>query len=72
MASARGRPSLFNYPPLPEIKLCYAVTVLTMAYAYWGVYEASQNFKWSIGDYGIWSNLPLIGGRMKVSRPVFL
>ncbi|CAP30285.1 Protein CBR-HHAT-1 [Caenorhabditis briggsae] len=58
---ARVKPQLFEYPPLKEIPVCFAVTVCTMAYAWYGVYRASQDFKWSIGDYGIWSTPPVIG-----------
>uniref|UniRef100_A0A1I7WE48 Acyl_transf_3 domain-containing protein n=1 Tax=Heterorhabditis bacteriophora TaxID=37862 RepID=A0A1I7WE48_HETBA len=54
-----------NYPALPEIKLCYAVTISTMIYAWYGVFRASQNYQWKIGDYGMMSSLPFIGPIMK-------
>ncbi|CAB3410948.1 unnamed protein product [Caenorhabditis bovis] len=56
-----NRPPIFDYPKLPEIKLCFIVTIITMTYAWYGVYQASQNYKWRMGDFGIWSRPPLIG-----------
>ncbi|CAI4227284.1 unnamed protein product [Auanema sp. JU1783] len=56
---------LFQYPPLPEIKLCFVVSICTLAYAYYAVFKASQGFTWKYGDYGIQSSLPILGARIK-------
>ncbi|CAI5441952.1 unnamed protein product [Caenorhabditis angaria] len=55
------RKSLFEYPKLPEVPICFAVTVCTMSYAWYCVYIASQNYEWSMSDFGIWSSPPVIG-----------
>ncbi|PAV89179.1 hypothetical protein WR25_06181 isoform D [Diploscapter pachys] len=57
----RHRAPLFVYPALPEIKLCYAVTLSAMFYAWYRVYQASEIYPWNIGDFGVHENPPLIG-----------
>jgi hypothetical protein len=56
----------FTYPPLPEIKICYAITIATMAYAWYCVFIASQ--KWiALVDKSVlpMSKLPFFGHRFK-------
>ncbi|EYC07479.1 hypothetical protein Y032_0070g455 [Ancylostoma ceylanicum] len=64
-APSRAPRVTFAYPALPEIKLCLTVTTLAMFYGIFCVFRASQNYVWSIGDYGVMSSLPLIGPVMK-------
>ncbi|CAD6196914.1 unnamed protein product [Caenorhabditis auriculariae] len=61
MTSSLRRRPLFQYPAIVETPLCFAVTIVTMTYAWWGVYRASQSFEWKMGDYGMWSKPPIIG-----------
>ncbi|GMT14994.1 hypothetical protein PFISCL1PPCAC_6291, partial [Pristionchus fissidentatus] len=55
----------FSYPALPEIKLCWIVTICTVAYGWSKVYQISQKYKWDIGDQASVQELPLIGKRFK-------
>nr|CDJ83650.1 Membrane bound O-acyl transferase domain containing protein [Haemonchus contortus] len=55
----------FNYPPLPEIKFCFAVVAVTLAYGLYKVLEASRNYVWIMGDYGVLVELPFFGPVMK-------
>lgn len=65
-ATLTAKRVLFEYPALPEIKLCFAVTIGTMLYAYYGVYLASEGYQWKYGDYGVMQQLPLFGEKIKV------
>ncbi|KAE9418295.1 hypothetical protein Angca_007448, partial [Angiostrongylus cantonensis] len=55
----------FSYPALPEIKLCYAVVSASMIYGLNCVWQASRNFEWGVGDYGVYSSLPFYGPAIK-------
>ncbi|VDO16549.1 unnamed protein product [Haemonchus placei] len=55
----------FNYPPLPEIKFCFVVIAATLAYGLYKVLEASRNYVWIMGDYGVLVELPFFGPVMK-------
>uniref|UniRef100_A0A0N4ZES6 Protein-cysteine N-palmitoyltransferase Rasp n=1 Tax=Parastrongyloides trichosuri TaxID=131310 RepID=A0A0N4ZES6_PARTI len=61
----RVRKPLFNYPPLPEIKLCYLVTFSSLVYAWYHVYLASSKYNFKIGQPAVMSNLPFFGNRIK-------
>ncbi|RCN43067.1 hypothetical protein ANCCAN_10948, partial [Ancylostoma caninum] len=64
-ASSRAPRVTFVYPALPELKLCLAVNTVALIYGIYCVFQASQNYVWSIGDYGVLSSLPFIGPVMK-------
>ncbi|KAF8362091.1 hhat-1 [Pristionchus pacificus] len=57
--------SYYAYPPLPEIKLCWIVTICTVAYGWFKVYQVSQKFTWNIGDKASFKELPFVGERFK-------
>jgi hypothetical protein len=59
------RKPIFFYPALPEIKLCFAVTIATVAYAWYCVYIASTKFQFKIGHMASVHDLPLIGQRFR-------
>uniref|UniRef100_A0AC35FXC0 Uncharacterized protein n=1 Tax=Panagrolaimus sp. PS1159 TaxID=55785 RepID=A0AC35FXC0_9BILA len=59
------RKPIFFYPALPEIKLCFAVTIATVAYAWYCVYLASTKFQFKIGHMASVHDLPLIGQRFR-------
>ncbi|CAJ0931870.1 unnamed protein product, partial [Mesorhabditis belari] len=59
------RPILFEYPALPEIKLCFLVMLSVMIYAWYGVYKASENFTFKWAHWAQPSQLPLFGERFK-------
>lgn len=64
------RKPLFLYPALPEIKLCFAVTIATVVYAWYCVYAASTKFQFKIGHMASVHELPLIGQRFRVSKNI--
>ena len=54
---------IFEYPALPEIKLCFAIAIGTIIYGWYCVFNASQ--KWKIENDGLFltiSNLPPLVG----------
>ncbi|KAJ1363541.1 hypothetical protein KIN20_023431 [Parelaphostrongylus tenuis] len=55
----------FTHPALPEIKLCYAVVLGGLIYGVSCIWIASRNFKWGIGDFGVYSYLPFYGSVIK-------
>ncbi|GMR36853.1 hypothetical protein PMAYCL1PPCAC_07048, partial [Pristionchus mayeri] len=57
--------TFYSYPELPEIKLCWIVTIGTLLYGWTKVYQISQQFKWNIGDQASYKEIPLIGNRFK-------
>lgn len=57
---------LFNYPELPEIKLCFFVTISGIIYAWWCVYSASTKFKFTLGHHASIVNLAYFGKRFRV------
>ena len=59
------RAPLFEYPPLPEIRLCFLVTVGTIAYGWYSVFVASQRWISKIDAIPNPTNFPLIGPRFK-------
>ncbi|KAK6737076.1 hypothetical protein RB195_019649 [Necator americanus] len=63
--SSRAQRATFSYPALPELKLILTLASFTLVYGIYCVYQASKNFVWTIGDYGVLSSLPLIGPVMK-------
>ncbi|VDP02394.1 unnamed protein product [Heligmosomoides polygyrus] len=67
MGTPSGRPErvIFSYPALPEIKLCLAIVFGAMFYGIYCVFKASQEYEWTMGDYGVLSSLPFYGPVMK-------
>ncbi|KAK6024029.1 MBOAT family protein [Ostertagia ostertagi] len=55
----------FTYPALPEIKLCYAISISSIIYGLYAVLKASQAYEWGMGDYGVQAELPLFGTVIK-------
>ena len=69
MSQSKGnikRRPIFLYPALPEIKLCLAVTIGTIAYAWYCVYTASTKFQFKIGHMASVHDLPIVGSRFRV------
>ncbi|TMS34398.1 hypothetical protein L596_002003 [Steinernema carpocapsae] len=60
-----ARRSLFKYPPLPEINLCFLITFSALSYAWYCVYNASTKFEFKFGHMASISNLPFFGQRFK-------
>lgn len=69
----RRRSPIFEYPALPEMKLCYAVVFCAMIYAWYCVYSASTKWQFKIGHAASITRLPFIGPRFKVNcaSPLF-
>ncbi|KAH7729689.1 HHAT-1 protein [Aphelenchoides avenae] len=61
----RRRSPIFEYPALPEMKLCYAVVFCAMIYAWYCVYSASTKWQFKIGHAASITRLPFIGPRFK-------
>ncbi|KAK0394830.1 hypothetical protein QR680_000953 [Steinernema hermaphroditum] len=59
------RPTLFKYPPLPEVKLCFFVTFTAVTYAWYCVYNASTKFEFKFGHVASIQTLPFFGQRFK-------
>lgn len=63
----RRRAPIFEYPALPEVRLCYAVVFCAMVYAWYCVYTASTKWQFKIGHAASITRVPFIGPRFKVS-----
>lgn len=57
---------LFEYPPIPEINFCIAITIGSIIYGWYCVYSASQKYTFKIGDAASIGVLPFFGARFKV------
>ncbi|KAI1726701.1 MBOAT, membrane-bound o-acyltransferase family domain-containing protein [Ditylenchus destructor] len=56
---------IFDYPALPEIKICFVITVCAVIYGWWCVYSVSKRYQFKIGSIATLNVLPYFGARFK-------
>lgn len=69
--SQHRRAPIFEYPPLPEIKICLIITIATISYGWYCVFTSSQ--KWLVQKNGLFlshSNLPRVGNLLGLKDEV--